>query len=248
MDLPGYSDELIRAVTAVNPRTAVVIQSGTPVTMPWADTVPSLIQSWYGGNEGGNAIADVLFGMVNPAGKLPLSIPIRLEDNPAFLNFGSENGRTLYGEDVYVGYRFYEKTKTRVLFPFGHGLSYTNFAFDQFNVKIDTEMIQVVLEARNIGALPGHTVAQVYISQRKPLINRPPKELKGFKKVFLKEGEATSIRIMIPLKYATSYWDEERHMWITEAGDYDVLVGESSATTSCAGTFVVDKTSWWKGL
>lgn len=129
MSLPGRTNDLIRAISAANPRTVVVAQSGTPVEMPWAasDQVPVLVQSSYGGNEGGHAIGDIQFGTVCPAGKLVYTIPNRLEDNPAFLNFGSENSRVLYGEDVYVGYRFYEKTKTAPLFPFGHGLSYTSF-------------------------------------------------------------------------------------------------------------------------
>jgi beta-glucosidase len=115
MSLPGLSDTLISEVSAVNPRTTVVIQSGTPVSMPRASSVSSIIQAWYGGNETGNAIADALFGAYNPSGKLPLSFPHRNEDNPAFLNFRSERGRAIYGEDVYVVYRFYEKTKKEIL-------------------------------------------------------------------------------------------------------------------------------------
>src|SRR3984885_8371647 len=128
MDLPLGSDELISAVTAANPNTVVVIQSGTPFTMsPWIASTPALIQAWYGGNERGNAIADVLFGYVNPGAKLPLSFPIRNEDNPASLEYRRQPGRGIYGEDGYVGYRFHQKTKKEVNFPFGHGLSYTEF-------------------------------------------------------------------------------------------------------------------------
>lgn len=248
MDLPGHTDELIRAVTKANPSTAVVIQSGTPVTMPWADEVSTLVQAWYGGNEGGNGIADVLFGEVNPSGKLPLSIPKRLEDNPAFLNFGSENGRTLYGEDVYVGYRFYETTKKDVLFPFGHGLSYTNFEFSNFTVSSSEDAIRVECDAQNAGQRAGHAVVQVYISQQKPLIRRPPKELKGFQKLPLGPSEKGRVQVDISKKYAASYWDEERNMWIMEAGDYDVLLGESSGKVTKAGVITVEKTSWWLGV
>ncbi|MBE3046627.1 glycoside hydrolase family 3 C-terminal domain-containing protein, partial [Candidatus Bathyarchaeota archaeon] len=135
MDLPGYLDEMIAAVAAANPNTVVVMQSGTPVTMPWIDQVPALVQAWYGGNETGNSIADIVFGDANPSGKLSLSFPVHLRDNPSYLNFRAEGGRTLYGEDVYVGYRFYEYMERPVLFPFGHGLSYTSFAFSGLAVE-----------------------------------------------------------------------------------------------------------------
>ncbi|KAM5356763.1 hypothetical protein ACJ41O_003409 [Fusarium nematophilum] len=127
MDLPGRTDELVSAVTRVNPRTVVVVQSGSPVAMPWADSAAAVVQAWYGGNETGNAIADVLFGDVNPSGKLPLSFPVRVEDNPAFLNYRSEHGRTLYGEDVYVGYRFYETVKWPTLRSFGRACHIQQF-------------------------------------------------------------------------------------------------------------------------
>lgn len=248
MDLPGRTDELIRAVTEANPATVVVIQSGTPVTMPWADSVSTLLHSPYGGNEGGNAIADVLFGTANPSGKLPLTIPRRLEDNPAFLNFGSENGRTLYGEDVYIGYRYYQKAKVEPLFPFGFGLSYTTFELSGFKVDQTEEVVSVSVEAKNIGGLAGAAVAQVYVSQQNPLIKRPPKELKGFKKVFLEPGEVVQVDIDIPLKYAASYWDEEPDKWIMERGDYDVLIGQDSVETELAGRLSVAETCWWSGL
>jgi beta-glucosidase len=120
MDLPGHANALISAVLAANPSTVIVLQSGTPVTMPWASSAPTLLHAWYGGNETGNAIADILFGDVNPSAKLPLSFPKKLEDNPAFLNYRCEGGRTLYGEDVYVGYRWYDTLGLEQLFPFGY--------------------------------------------------------------------------------------------------------------------------------
>jgi beta-glucosidase len=119
MDLPGHSDTLINAVLDVNSNAIVVVQSGTPVTMPWASKAKAIIQAWYGGNELGNAIADVIFGKVNPSGKLPLTFPEQLRDNPTFLNFGADDARVLYGEDIFVGYRFYEKMEREPLFAFG---------------------------------------------------------------------------------------------------------------------------------
>ncbi|KAK7919938.1 hypothetical protein PG985_007960 [Apiospora marii] len=259
MSLPGRTNDLIRAVSAANPRTVVLMQSGTPVEMPWAASdglVPALVQSSYGGNEGGNAIGDVLFGAACPAGKLVYTIPKRLEDNPAFLNFGSENGRVLYGEDVYVGYRFYEKAKTAPLFPFGHGLSYTSFELGDFQVTQpqqthdgdNTSRVQVTLSVRNAGKVAGAAVVQVYVSQQKPSINRPPKELKGFEKIHLEPASTGQVTVDIPLKYAASYWDEEADKWVMEAGTYDVLVGQSSVDVALAGNFTVEKTSWWLGL
>jgi beta-glucosidase len=250
MDLPPGTDALISAVTAVNLNTVVVIQSGTPITMaPWIASTPALIQAWYGGNETGNAIADVLFGDVNPSGKLPLSFPVRNEDNPAFLNYRSERGRTVYGEDVYVGYRFYEKTKKEVSFPFGHGLSFTDFEMSGLQVsdKGDGE-VAVEVDVTNKGKVEGAQVVQVYVSQKNPSISRPVKELKGFAKVVLKAGEKKKAEVKMSKKYAASFWDETRDAWVMEKDRYEVLVGDSSATTPLKGEFVVEKTSWWSGL
>ncbi|KIX02398.1 uncharacterized protein Z518_08339 [Rhinocladiella mackenziei CBS 650.93] len=248
MDLPPGSDDLINAVFAANPNTAVVIQSGTPVTMPWVKEVPALLQAWYGGNETGNAIADVVFGNTNPSGKLPLSFPLKNEDNPAFLNYRSERNRAIYGEDVYIGYRFYEKTNKEVAFPFGHGLSYTSFEITNLAVSDNGVDITVSASVTNTGMVDGAQVVQVYISQHEPSINRPKKELKGFSKVFLKAGSAGNVKIVISKKYAASFWDEARDAWVMEKDVYDVLVGDSSASTPLKAQFKVHETSWWRGL
>ncbi|KAH8590033.1 glycosyl hydrolase family 3 N terminal domain-containing protein [Bisporella sp. PMI_857] len=252
MDLPGLSDKLIQAVAEVNPRTVVVIQSGTPVSMPWASSVAGVVQAWYGGNETGNAIADVLFGDVNPSGKLPLSFPVRVEDNPAYLNFTSERGRVLYGEDIYIGYRYYESIHREPKFPFGWGLSYTTFELSQLEVRLandgGSDKLIVSVLVRNTGSVDGAEVVQVYVSQRSPSIQRPPKELKGFAKKFLQAGESAVVNIQTERKYATSFWDEERDMWIEEAGMYDVLVGSSSAQTPLSKAFELIETKWWSGV
>jgi len=250
MDLPPGSDELIKAVLAANPNTAVIIQSGTPVTMPWCKDAGALVQAWYGGNETGNAIADVVFGDVNPSGKLPLSFPVRNEDNPAFLNYISDDNRVLYGEDVYVGYRFYDKTKRAPAFPFGHGLSYTTFSLSSLTISTTAaeEDITLTLKITNTGSLPGAEVLQAYISPHTPSIARPVKELKGFTKVFLQAGESATAEIKMPRKYATSFYHEGRDAWASEAGVYDVLVGSSSAELPLKGDFEVEKTTYWKGL
>ncbi|OCK81111.1 glycoside hydrolase family 3 protein [Lepidopterella palustris CBS 459.81] len=250
MDLPDSVNELIYAVAAANSNTAVVMQSGTPVTMPWISNVNAVLQAWYGGNECGNAIADVLFGAKNPSGKLSLSIPVRCEDSPAFLNSRSERGRALYGEDVYVGYRWYEKTRRDVLFPFGHGLSYTTFMMADLHIHKDeaADVLNVSVQVMNTGAIDGEQVVQVYVSQVAPSVQRPTKELRGFTKVVLKTGQSKELSVKMSLKYATSWWDEEMDMWITEKDTYRVLVGDSSANTPLEGSFEVDKTSWWLGV
>ncbi|MCJ1300592.1 hypothetical protein MMC08_003389 [Hypocenomyce scalaris] len=248
MDLPGHVDELIMAVAKANANTVVVIQSGTPVRMPWVNEVSALVQAWYGGNECGNGIADILFGDVNPSGKLPISFPTRNEDNPAFLNFRSEGGRVLYGEDVYIGYRFYEALSRAVTFPFGHGLSYTTFQISNFHLERDEEMLEVSLQIKNSGTRSGSETIQLYVGQASPSIRRPPKELKGFRKVFLEAGAETSISITVLTKYATSYWDELRNMWISQKDTYVVQVGTSSANIIAEATFDTNVTEWWTGL
>ena len=268
MNLPPGSDQLIQAVTAVNKNTAVVIQSGTPVSMPWLASTKALLQAWYGGNECGNAIADVIFGDVNPSGKLPLTFPKRVEDNPAFLNSRSERGQIFYGEGIYIGYRYYEKTRKDVLFPFGHGLSYTTFALRDLEVEDEANKnsvkrravnrnIRVSVSVRNTGSRAGAEVVQCYVSQRNPSVSRPVKELKGFAKVFLQPGHERRITILLSKRYAVSFFDEERDTWVMEKDEYDVLVGTSSADGEDArgggskmlrGTFSVVQWSWWRGL
>ena len=247
MDLPGRTDDLIAAVAAANPRTVVVVQSGTPVSMPWTKAVAGIVQAWYRGNETGNAIADVLFGDINPSGKLPLSFPIRVEDNPAYLNYRSERGRTLYREDIYIGYRYYEAVKKPVLWPFGWGLSYTSFSLVNLDLKHKMcggkDMIVVTLSITNTGASDGAEVVQMYTSQRCPSIKRPLKELKGFTKVFVLVGERKEAQITVEKKYATSFWDEERNQWIEEADTYDVIVGTSSVDMSLKTSFKIEKTT-----
>ncbi|KAF4982620.1 hypothetical protein FZEAL_1798 [Fusarium zealandicum] len=251
MKLPGALDELIAAVTAANPQTAVVMQTGTPEEMPWLDAVPAVIQAWYGGNETGNCIADVLFGDANPSGKLSLSFPKRLSDVPAFLNFRTEAGRTLYGEDIYLGYRYYEFADREVNFPFGHGLSYTTFSFSDLSVSSKDGNISASVTVRNTGSVRGAEVAQLYVHPLQAAkVNRPVKELRGFAKVELDVGEEKTVTISELEKYAAAYFDEERDQWCVEAGEYEVIVSDSSAVGEKAvkDSFKVDETYWWSGL
>ncbi|KAI1761090.1 beta-glucosidase [Hypoxylon sp. FL1150] len=256
MDLPPGSDELVEAIAAAIPNVVVVNQSGTPVTMPWVDKVPAILQAWYGGNETGNAIADILFGATNPSGKLSLSWPVRLEDNPTFINMKPDGGKVLYGEGVHVGYRWYEKIKRDPLFAFGHGLSYTQFKMDNLVIKddltndghADTENVVVSVAVTNTGDREGFEVVQVYVSHQTTTVQRPLKELKGFAKVHVPKGETTSVDIRINKKYACSFWDESADSWAMEQGTYHVLVGSSSQGELLQGQFEVGSTQWWRGL
>ncbi|KAI1336484.1 beta-glucosidase [Xylariaceae sp. FL0016] len=252
MKLPPGTDEMISAVAKANPNTAVVMQSGTPVEMPWINDVDALIHAWYGGNETGNCIADVLFGDVCPSGKLSLSFPIRNQDNPAFLNYRTEGGRVVYGEDIYIGYRYYEFVDRNVLFPFGHGLSFTTFSFSEISVTDKDGALEVSVKVKNTGDVKGSEVAQVYVVPKQPAkVNRPVKEMKGFAKVELAPGESKTVVIDIMTKYAASYWDEERDQWCVEAGDYEVVVSDSSevkAGRAETGSFKVAETFWWSGI
>ncbi|KAK9238583.1 glycosyl hydrolase family 3 C-terminal domain-containing protein, partial [Lipomyces kononenkoae] len=240
MDLPGRLNDLIAAVAEVNSKVVVVNQSGTPITMPWLSNVAGLVQAWYGGNETGNAIADVLFGDVIPSGKLPLSFPVLNEENPAFLNYRSERGRVLYGEDVYVGYRFYDKTKRKVNFPFGYGLSYTTCELSDICASVGGATLKVSVKVSNVGKFTACEVIQVYVSQRAPSINRPPKELKGFKKIQVAAGASEVIEITIPTKYAFAFWDEERSAWICEKGTYTITA--SNGTAKLQSDVAIEKT------
>lgn len=246
MDLPGRLPDLITAVLSANPHTLLVTQSGTPINMqPWAPLASTHLHAWYGGNEVGNGLADVIFGDVNPSAKLPLTFPKRLEDTPAFLNFESERGRVVYGESIYVGYRYYEKLALGVQFPFGHGLSYTTFAFS--DLRVDSEKVR--LNVTNTGKVAGAEVVQVYVAAdpQTASIAKAKKELKGFAKVWLEAGETKGVEVLLDGN-ATAFWDEVLNAWVSEKGTYRVLVGRSSVEVSLEGKLVVDETRTWVGL
>ncbi|KAJ5833683.1 hypothetical protein N7474_001994 [Penicillium riverlandense] len=256
MDLPPGSDELISRVLAANPSAVVVLQSGTPVTMPWLDSARTLVQAWFGGNECGNGIADVLYGDVNPSGKLPLTFPRRLQDNPSYVNFRSERGRVLYGEDIYVGYRYFEKSDLAPAFPFGHGLSYTTFTRSDLSIATVPEQavlaesgepITATVKVTNTGSLAGAEVVQLWIVPPPTAVGRPVRELKAFTKVFLQPGESKSVQLIVEKKLATSWWDEERDQWISEKGKYQVQV-TGTGSEELRGEFEVGKTRFWLGL
>lgn len=242
--IPGLSGKLIEAVAKANPQTVVWIQSGTPVELPWEKYVSALVWSSYGGNETGNGVADVLFGDVNPGGKLPLSFPVRFEDTPSFVNNTTDNGRVLYGEDIYVGYRYYEKAKRQVSFPFGHGLSYSNFKLYDLQTTSGEENLSIQLQISNRSQATGQEVVQVYIGANNSRVQRPVKELRAFKKLQVNAGSTLTVTFELNVKDVTSFWDELRSKWASEAGSYTVYVGSSSETTLKAD-FEVVKSQYW---
>ena len=230
--LPPGQNELIKKLAAANKNVVVVINSGGGVEMsPWIDKVSGVIESWYAGQEGGTALAEILYGETNPSGRLPITIEKRAEDNPTFNNYYPQKGiHVEYKEGVFVGYRGFEKNNVTPQFPFGFGLSYTNFAYSNLLVKpLNDGRFEVSFNVKNTGTREGADVAQVYVGSKKDSkVSRPVKELKGFEKVFLKAGETKKVSVILD-KRAFSYFDVNSKNWRAEAGDYDILVGRSSA-------------------
>jgi len=248
MKLPYGQDDLIQRVVEANQRTIVVFLGGGPMEMgPWLDKVPALVLAWYPGMEGGNALARVLFGDVNPSGKLPCTFPKRLEDSPAHAlgAYPGKNGQEVYTEGILVGYRWFDTKKIEPLFPFGYGLSYSSFKYSSLNVTAgkDSKGLAIAeFEIENTGAREGGEVAQLYVSQAKPGLPRPVKELKGFHKVFLKPGEKQ--KVSIPLdRSAFAYYDPEKKGWVAEKDEFTILVGSSSRDIRLEGKFVLSQTS-----
>lgn len=242
MDLVGRQNELIESVAAANPNTVVLLQTGSPVSMPWLDHVAAVLQAWYGGQECGNSIADVVFGAVNPSGKLPQTFPERLEDNPAFINYPGEHGHVRYGEGIFVGYRYYDKKRIAPLFPFGYGLSYTTFGYT--NLRLSTERMEpngtvtVQMDVTNTGERAGRAVAQVYVRDVHATVARPEKELKGLANVMLQPGETTTVSVDLQPR-SLAYYDDRKGAWVAEAGEFEVLVGSSAQDMHARATFTL---------
>ncbi|MBZ5624364.1 MAG: glycoside hydrolase family 3 C-terminal domain-containing protein [Acidobacteriia bacterium] len=241
VDLPAGQDDLIGAVAAANPRTVVVVVAGGPVTMTkWIGKTPAVLMQFYGGQEAGHAIADVLFGAANPSGKLPVTFPKQLSDSPAAANYpGGKDYKLTYAEGIYVGYRGFDKKKTEPLFPFGHGLSYTKFEYSNLQVTPKVEMgkaAEVTVQLRNSGSHEGAEVVQVYLRDVQSSVDRPLKELKAFKRVNLKPGETQSATFTLD-QSAMSFYDAAKKTWIAEPGSFEVWVGSSSSDIRLKGTF-----------
>ena len=230
--LPYGQDELIKALTEVNSNVNVVIISGNAVAMPWIDSVQSVLFGWYGGSEAGRAIADILFGDVNPSGKLPFSIPVNLEDNPAHYNGKTfpTRGKNYYNEGIFLGYRWHEKMNIKPLFAFGHGLSYTEFEYGDIKLsskKIKNGKLTVKVPVTNVGKIAGSEVVQIYVHDCEASVERPAKELKGFDKVYLEPGETKVVTVELGPD-AFRFFDEVSMSWKTEAGEFEILACSSS--------------------
>jgi beta-glucosidase len=240
MDLPGPQTELIRAVVQANPKTAVVLYAGAPVSMPWIHQVPAVLLAYYPGQEGGRAISNVLFGEVNPSGKLPVTFPARLEDNPSYLNYPGDR-EVHYGERIFVGYRYYDARKVEPLFPFGHGLSYTTFEYGQLEIPAEVawgDRVTVSVTVTNTGQRAGKEVVQIYVSDPESSLARPPKELKRFEKVSLRPGERKTVTFELDDR-ALAFYDPYKGYWVLEPGRFEVLAGSSSRDIRQRGVFVV---------
>ena len=232
-NLPYGQNELIQRIVAANPRTIVVL-IGTPAEMDnWIGNVPAVLQAWYMGMEGGNALAAILFGDVNPGGKLPCTIAKRLEDSPAHAvgDYPGENGKEVYKEGLLVGYRWYDTKKIEPQFPFGYGLSYTTFKYSNLKLIAADDsgptLVTAQFDIENTGPVPGAEVAELYVHERKPDLFRPEKELKGFKRVYLQPGEKQTIAI--PLNQtAFGYYDPGKKSWVAQKDRFTILVGGSS--------------------
>lgn len=243
MDLPPNQVELIKEVAGANPNTIVVLNNGSPVAMEdWIGSVPAVVEAWYPGQECGNAIASVLLGEVNPSGKLPDTFPRRYEDNPAYKNYPGKDGKVSYAEGIFVGYRHYDTNEIEPLSPFGHGLSYTSFEYG--NLRINPikgkkgDSINVSVDIKNIGKTQGKETVQLYIHDVKSRLPRPPKELKGFRKVALRPGETKTVDFTLD-EEALSFYDPEIREWVAEPGQFEIQVGSSSRDIRAKDTFTL---------
>ncbi|MHC4534119.1 MAG: beta-glucosidase [Planctomycetota bacterium] len=228
ISLPEGQDELIKAVSMANARTVVVLINGTPVAMPWLNDVSTVIEAYYPGQEGGDAIARVVFGDVNPSGKLPETFPKRLEDNPSHGFFPGEKRRALYGEGIYIGYRHYDTRGIEPLFPFGHGLSYTEFEYNNLRIRQKRDgSVRITLDVKNTGKSSGAEVIQLYVRDLEASVDRPDKELKAFVKMELLPGQTRQAELFIN-EDAFAYFSPMKERWIIEPGEFELLIGSSS--------------------
>ncbi len=238
MDLPAEQLALLDDILAVNPNVVVVLSNGASVLLPFADRVRAVVEGWLLGQAGGPALADVLYGLVNPSGKIAETIPRRLQDVPSYLDFPGDRSGVRYGEGLFVGYRGYDARETAVAFPFGHGLSYTSFAYSDLGVAVTDQGMTVEATVANTGRRAGREVVQVYLSVPGSSVVRAPRELKGFAGVELAPGESRRVRIEVAREDLT-FWSVADQAWLLESGDYLVSVGSSSRDLRLAATVAV---------
>ena len=245
MRMPENQNALIEAVAEANPHTVVLLYNGSPVEMPWIDAVQGLIEGYLGGQNVGWASRAVLYGEVNPSGRLPETFPELLEDTPCYLTYGGEGNRAEYSEGLFVGYRWYTSKLQPVLFPFGYGLSYTTFAYSGLRLSADsikdTDTLTVRVDVTNTGSVPGKEVVQVYVAPPESDVIRPVRELKGFDKVFLAPGETKTVEITLDRR-SFAHWDTSIHDWYVTGGSYDIQVCRSAEEVELAQSVNVECT------
>jgi beta-glucosidase len=247
MRLPQSHDALVEAVAGVNPNVVVVLSNGSPVELPWADRVKGILEAYLGGQAGGGAIADILTGRVNPSGKLAETFPLHAQDNPSYASFPGGRKTVEYRESVYVGYRYYDSAQRAVRFPFGHGLSYTKFQYDNLALSAariaDGDRVTVEATVTNVGPVAGKETVQLYVRDVEASVFRPDKELKGFLKISLGPGEERRVRFELDQR-AFAFYDTHSAGWRVEPGEFEVLVGASSRDIRLFGA--VEVTSTWQ--
>ena len=245
MSLPEAHNLLIQEIVKVQPNVVVVLSNGSPVEMPWVNSVKGILESYLGGQASGGAVADILFGIVNPSGKLAETFPKKLSDNPSYLNFPGEGDRVEYREGIFVGYRYYDKKQMEPLFPFGHGLSYTTFEYSNMWISRremnDDETVEVRVKVKNTGNVRGKEIVQLYVRDCESTVNRPEKELKGFEKVELEPGEEKIVSFILD-KRAFAYYNTELKDWHVESGEFEILVGRSSRDIVLRERVIVNST------
>ncbi|NIK69610.1 glycoside hydrolase family 3 C-terminal domain-containing protein [Paenibacillus sp. BK720] len=243
--MPANQNQLIEAIAAVQSNVVVVLLCGSPVEMPWIGHAGAVLEAYLGGQAVGGAIADVLFGIVNPSGKLAETFPVKLSDNPSFLFFPGEGNRVEYREGIFVGYRYYDTKQVKPLFPFGHGLSYTSFAYSNLLLSRkemrDTDTLEVQVTVQNTGTRAGKEIVQLYVRDVESTVMRPTKELKGFAKVDLQPGEATTVTLTLD-KRSFAYYNVLLKDWHVESGQYEILIGRSSEDIVLSDTLIVEST------
>lgn len=243
--IPPLHNKLVEAVSAVNENVVIALSGGAVVEMPWADKVKGILNCYLGGEASGSAAADILFGDVNPSGKLAETYPLSLSDNPSYNYYPGHTATVEYRESVFVGYRYYDTAHKNVRFPFGYGLSYTNFEYSDLKLSADsikdTDTLTVSFKVKNTGDVDGAEIAQVYVTDNESTIYRPEQELRGFKKVFLKAGEEKEITVELG-KRAFAYYNVNIHDWHVESGKFTVKIGASSRDIKLTAEVNVEST------
>ncbi len=246
MNLPEAHDNLVREILKVNKNVIVVLAGGSPVEMPWNDGVAAILNSYLGGQAGAGAVADIISGAVNPCGKLPETYPMTYYDTPAVNNFPGNPASVEYRESVYIGYRYYEKAKKAVRYPFGYGLSYTTFEYSDIQLDKtsmnENDTLTVSFKLKNTGDVSGYEIAQLYVADKESTVYRPEKELKAFKKVWLNPGEIKEVKLILN-KRAFAFYNVNINDWCVESGEFDLLVGASSADIRLSATVNVSGTT-----